>query len=151
MPAARPTDQEAAELLDEPKVIAVNISWTHDGRRHRLEAAVLAEHSGRLLRLIGNAGIRNRSFGLLYNNTPIRLWCYNYHRRTNPDGEVIQGPHKHRYDEDADVIWAYVPDDMRPGDVNREFRDFLNECNVRLQGTYGSLTIAQQFDLDIPR
>ena len=36
MPAARPTDQEAAELLNEPKVIAVHTSWIHDGCRHNL-------------------------------------------------------------------------------------------------------------------
>ena len=94
----------------------------------------LGTETGAVLRLTGWIGPRsNRSFSLLYNNYPIRKWTV--HARTRaPDGSAIEGPHKHAWDDELFDEYAYVPDDIRVGEVWEEFDDFLKECNVVLLG-----------------
>ena len=57
-------------------------------------------------------------------------------KHPNPDGTIIRGPHKHKWNETYEDRQAYVPDDISFGDINREFQDFLKQCNIRLLGTY---------------
>jgi hypothetical protein len=93
--------------------------------------AVLGSETKALLRLTGWIGPRNRSFALLYNNYPIRKWTV--HARTKaPDGGLIEGPHKHAWDDVLQDEYAYVPSDIRIGKADEEFEDFLKECNIEL-------------------
>lgn len=129
------TAAEATAILEEPKVIGVNVRWRQDGRTHKLEATVLSE-SGETLKLYGFIGKKNRSFALLYRNTPIRKYTV-HDRHTDPvTGQRVIGPHKHTWDD----VWrdqrVYLPEDIRVGDVNDEFKDFLAECNIQLRGAY---------------
>lgn len=57
---------------------------------------------------------------------------------TNPDGEVIDEPHKHYWDEEYEDRFAYPVDDIATDDVDQAFMDFLDECNIELQGSYQS-------------
>ena len=135
-----PGVNEMAAIIDAPKVIGANLAWRAYGRAWTLDATVSAPSTGSILRLVGNVGRRNHSFSLLYNNTSLKRFCTNpYHR--NPDRVRIDGPHKHSYErEDPDLHWAYVPTDIRFGDINVEFRDFLAECNISLEGEYQEWT-----------
>ena len=133
------TAAEAEAILAEDKVIGVNLTWRGIGRGHRLEAKVLSVDSGAVLSLRGYVGVKNRSYALLYQNTPIRKYTVHDRHRNPATGEVVLGPHKHTWDDEwADKI-VYVPDDIRVGDPNEELLDFLAECNIRLQGTYNQM------------
>ena len=68
------TKAQAETMLAEPKVIAANLLWQFAPQVYRLEATVLAEESSELLKLRGYVGRSNRSFVLLYQNTPIRKY-----------------------------------------------------------------------------
>jgi hypothetical protein len=125
--------------MAEAKAIAANIAWHREGRCYSLEAAVFLPSTGELLRLVGRAGVRNHSFGLLFRNIPIRRFC-NRPPHRNPDGTRFAVPHKHTYVEPSpELAWVYIPLDIQIGDINREFQDFLTECKITLTGSYQSL------------
>jgi len=133
------TKAEAETLLTEEKLITANVRWqplkSKAGRRYRCEVVVLAPTSNVALKLHGRVGKTNRSFALTYWGDPIRK--YTVHKKhINPDGTAIVEPHKHRWDEINEDGYAYIPNDITPGDPHTEFVDFLKECNIKLLGTY---------------
>ena len=136
------TNTEVAALLAQDKIITANIRWHSIGGKHsenyRLEATVLAPSSNTALRFTGRKGKRNRSFALLFGGDPIKMITV-HAVHCNPDGTRIREPHKHTWDETYEDRQAYVPDDISFGDINREFQDFLKQCNIRLLGTYASI------------
>jgi hypothetical protein len=136
------TNAEASALLNEEKIITANIHWRSVGGKHSenyaLEATVLAPSRNVTLRLVGHKGKRNRSFALLYGGDPIKMITA-HHLHRNPDGKKIKKPHKHVWDEKYEDRKAYIPDDISFGDINREFQDFLKQCNIKLLGTYASI------------
>ena len=132
------TAAEAQGLIEEPKVIAMNLAWRSDGRAYRLEATVLAEGSGEILRLRGFIGKRNRSLVLLFQNYPIRKYTVHAFHRDPVSQERVTQPHKHFWDDVWEDQRVYIPDDIRIGDANEELIDFLEECNISLRGTYRS-------------
>ena len=123
-------------MLQEPKVISVNMRWRRYRRSYQLEATVLGIDSRNMLRLCGYVGRRNRSFVLLYMNTPIRKYTVHARHRDPVTKQIITQPHKHRWDDVWEDKRVYVPDDIRIGDVNTELMDFLKECNIELRGSY---------------
>lgn len=133
------TKAEADAIIAEPKVISANLRWQPWHRGFRLNgstgAAVVALNSEQILKLSGYVGRKNRSFALLFKNQRIRGYCVKSRRR-NPDGQIISGPHKHSWEDLDEDSWAYVPTDVRSGDVNIELLDFLTECNVELTSSY---------------
>lgn len=137
------TAAQADVLLAEPKVIAANLVWRRDHGSYRLEATVLAEDSGELPKLAGYVGRRNRSFVLLYRNTPIRK--YTVHRlHIDPETkDKVTDPHKHTWDDVYEDGKTYLPDDIRIGDPNEELIDFLQECNITARGSYERQTFSQ--------
>ena len=64
------TEAETQTILAEQKVIGANLRWTADGVIRRLEAKVLCVESEEILTLKGTWGKTNRSFVILYRNTP---------------------------------------------------------------------------------
>ena len=130
------TKAQADGILAEPKVIAANLVWRFDRRGYRIEAAVLAEESAALLKLVGYVGRRNRSFALLYRNTPIRKYTVHPLHIDYETGERTTEPHKHTWDETHRDRKVYLPDDIRIGNPNAELQDFLQECNIILRGSY---------------
>ncbi len=130
------TRAEAEAILAEPKVIAANLAWQFQRDGYRLETIVLAEESGEPLSLRGYVGRKNRSFALLYKNTPIRKYTV-HERHTDPKtGERVFGPHKHFWDDAYADNRVYVPNDIRIGNPNEELLDFLKECSIALRGSY---------------
>ena len=129
------TQADADALIAEQKEITGVLVWTARGVGYRLRDVVVLAESGTMLRLTGYVGRKNRSFALLYRNTPIRRYtAHDQHK--NPDGELISGPHEHLWDDIFEDSIAYVPEDIRMGDPNDELIDFLAECNMTIRSGY---------------
>ena len=133
------TEAEAISILAEQKVIGANLSWTVDGVIRRLEAKVLCIESEEILTFKGTLGKTNRSFVLLYKNTPIRKYTVHAYHRDPVTRNVIRQPHKHTWDEEYQDRRVYIPDDIRIGNLNDELMDFLKECNIQLRGSYSAI------------
>ena len=135
------TATEAEMVLAARKTIDVSLSWSGRQDFYKLQADVLLEDTDEILDLRGNVGRTNRSFALLYRNTPIRKYTvHNVHR--DPATNIVhREPHKHFWDD----VWGdrrvYIPTDIRIGNPNEELMDFLGECNIRLSGSYRPLTL----------
>ena len=93
------TAAEATAILQEDKVIAVNLAWTRHRRGLRLEATVMALESKQVLTLHGYIGRKNHSFALLYQNSPIRKYTVHDRHRDPVTREIVRGPHKHGWDD----------------------------------------------------
>ena len=130
------TEAEANRLLEEDKVIWANLSWRIDGEIFRLEAKVLCLESEEILSLRGTVGKKNRSFVLLYQNTPIRKYTVHAFHRDPVTRERVTQPHKHWWDDEWEDRRVYIPNDIRIGNPNDELVDFLQECNISLRGNY---------------
>ena len=130
------TESEVNRLLEEDKVIWVNLSWRIDGEIFRLEAKVLCLESEEILSLRGTVGKKNRSFVLLYQNTPIRKYTVHAFHRDPVTRERVTQPHKHWWDDEWEDKRVYIPNDIRIGNPNNELVDFLEECNISLRGNY---------------
>ena len=122
--------------MAEEKALAVNLVWRRSGQAYRLEANVLALESKDVLSLRGYVGLKNRSFVLLYQNTPIRKYTVHDRHRDPVTREVVSGPHKHTWDEQWQDQRVYIPTDIDQRDPNSELLSFLSECNIELRGTY---------------
>ena len=135
------TAAEAEGILAENKVIAMNMAWIGERRgqeyyAYKLRATVMSEESGEILILHGYVGRKNRSFVLLYKNSPIRKYTV-HDRHTDPVTRIVYTePHKHWWDDVWEDNRVYIPDDIRIGDPNEELMDFLVECNISLRGSY---------------
>ena len=136
------TEAEARGLLEENKVIGANVIWRMDGNVSRLEATVLCIDSEKILSLRGFCGKKNRSFVLLYRNTPIRKYTVHASHKDPVTRQVVRHPHKHWWDDEWEDRRVYIPTDMRIGNLNEEFLDFLAECNIQLRGNYGQLLLS---------
>ena len=136
------TEAEANELLQEGKVIGANVTWRVDGNVSRLEATVLCIESERTLSLRGFYGRKNRSFVSLYRNTPIRKYTVHSSHKDPVTRLVVRQPHKHWWDDEWEDRRVYIPNDIRVGNLNEEFLDFLQECNIELRGSYAQLLLS---------
>ena len=130
------TQAKAEQLIEERKVIGVNLSWKDKGESYYLEAKVLCLESEETLSLRGFAGKRNRSFVLLYKNLPIRKYTVHAYHRDPVTQQRVREPHKHYWDDEWEDKRVYIPNDIRIGDPNQELEDFLRECNISLRGTF---------------
>ena len=138
------TEARANSLLKEDKVIWANLSWRIDGEIFRLEAKVLCLESEEILGLRGTVGKKNRSFVLLYQNTPIRKYTVHAFHRDPVTRERVTQPHKHWWDDEWEDKRVYIPNDIRIGNANDELVDFLQECNISLRGNYASRMFTQE-------
>ena len=135
------TEAETQTILAEQKVIGANLSWTADGVIQCLEAKVLCVESEEILTLKGTRGKTNRSFVILYKNTPIRKYTVHAYHRDPATREMVRQPHKHTWDEEYQDRRVYIPGDIRVGNINEELLDFLQECNIELRGTYSPMMV----------
>jgi len=126
---------EIDRLYDMDKVIEEDWSWETRGSNLVGDAEVLCLDSGAILTLKAWKR-RNYGFCLLYKGSKVvRRWDDGRH--TNPDGEVIEGSHKHYWHPQYEDTQAYEVDDVATNDVDQAFHDFLDECSIRLEGDYG--------------
>ena len=156
------TTAKADEIIAEDKIISEELIWrvepqvlfggrrgsSRRGRRQRarrqgsdwdkftLEADVSSLDTGENLKFRGNVGKTNRSFTLLYQNTPIRKFTVHGTHKDPVTRIVYTEPHKHWWDERHEDRRVYIPDDIRIGNPNEELVDFLKECNISLLVAY---------------
>lgn len=122
------------ELYRAPKVIEEDWTWEINGPNHTGEATVRCLGIDASLKL--RAWKRRRyGFCLLYKATKVvRRWDDGRH--TNPDGQTIEGSHKHYWHPQHEDSFAYPVDDVATDDVDQAFIDFLDECNIDHRGRY---------------
>ncbi len=138
------TTAEANRILEENKVIAMNLSWRFERNGYRIQANVLSLDSDEMLSFRGYVGKTNRSFALLYRNLPIRKYTV-HDRHIDPvTSRVFKEPHKHSWDDVWEDKRVYIPNDIRIGNPNEEMMDFLKECNISLRGYYRAQAFFQE-------
>jgi len=126
--------EEIDTLYAMPKVIEEDWIWEVEGPNLVGEATVYCLESDAVLSLKAWKR-RNYGFCLLYKSSKIvRRWDDGVHR--NPNGEVIEGSHKHRWHPEYEDNIAYPVDDVATNDVDKAFEDFLDECNIEHKGAY---------------
>jgi hypothetical protein len=116
------------------KIIEEDWTWEVAGPNLVGEATVYCYESDAILTL---KAWKRRSYGfcLLYKSSKIvRRWDDSRHK--NPDGEIIDGSHKHYWHPKYEDNYAYPVDDIATDDVDKAFEDFLAECNIELRGDY---------------
>jgi hypothetical protein len=135
------TEAEAQRILAEAKVIVGDLGWRAVAGSYRLEAVVVSEDTEEALSLRGYVGTQNRSFALLFRDTPIRKFTVHPWHIDPVARQRVTDPHKHTWDDIYQDRRVYLPTDIRIGDPNDEILDFLRECNISLIGRY----LQQQF------
>ena len=122
------------DLYEAEKVIEEDWIWDVNGPNFEGEAPVRVLGYDETLTL--KAWKRRRyGFCLLYKATKIvRRWDDSIH--TNPDGERLEGSHKHYWHPQYEDNYAYPVNDITLDDVDEAFKDFLDECNIELRGKY---------------
>jgi hypothetical protein len=129
------TKSEIDEIHDMEKVMEEDWVWEKVGPNLIEEAKVYCINSDINLTL---KGWKREKYGfcLLYKNTRIvRRWDDST-PHTNPDGTVIDEPHKHYWDEEYEDAFAYAVDDIPTNDVDGAFKAFLEEEHIEHTGTY---------------
>lgn len=130
------SEQEINRIHELPKVIEDDWVWEVNGPNLTGEATVYCLDDGVNLTLKAWKR-RNYGFCLLYKRSKIvRRWDDGNH--TNPDGERIEGSHKHYWTPEYEDTFAYEVDDIATDDVDQAFWDFLDEENIELNGSYTS-------------
>jgi hypothetical protein len=77
------------------------------------------------------------SFALLLEGKRIRGFDPDgRHLNRFPKREQIVGIHKHKWTDDYEDSNAYVPNDIPSTEISAAFYAFLNECNIRFDGTF---------------
>lgn len=133
-PSEMVSKAEIDRLYEMDKVIEDDWSWEVVGPNHVGEATVYCLNSEAILTLKAWKR-RNYGFCLLYKSSKVvRRWDDGIHE--NPDGELIQGSHKHFWHPEYEDAKAYRVDDVATDDVDQAFWDFLDECEIELKGNY---------------
>ncbi len=128
------SEAEVQQLHEMDKVIEEDWLWDAEGGSLRGEASVICLDSTATLTL---KAWKRRSYGfcLLYKSSKvIRRWDDGIHR--NPDGETLEGSHKHKWHPQYEDKKAYPVDDITTDNVDDAFFDFLDEENIVLEGDY---------------
>jgi hypothetical protein len=125
---------EIDRLYEMKKVIEDDWEWENDGPGLKGEVTVYCLDSDAILTLKAWKR-RNYGFSLLYKSSKvIRRWDDSIHE--NPNGQVIDGSHKHFWHPQYEDSKAYGVDNIDTDNVDNAFEDFLDECNIELQGSY---------------
>lgn len=115
-------------------VLGDTLEWQFINGRYRIIAPVFLSN-GEELTLRATRGKRRFSFALHYRrNQLIRRW--DFLRHTNPDGTVINGPHKHYWTPEHGDDNAYEVYDVPTDNVDDALLAFLEECKIKIEGSY---------------
>jgi hypothetical protein len=134
----QPSAADVDAFLQFGSVIRTEFRWIKTGPFWKAQANLEDTYEGARVRLIGtyNPLTGNLSFALIWAGCRVRGLDRHGPPHPNPDGQLLQCPHKHRWtDADRDQ-WAYHPADITASDREGVFRQFLAESNIRFEGTY---------------
>lgn len=134
-----PTEADVSALLSWGAVIRGEFRWKKVGKTNWKAEVYLDEtYDGARVKLVGtyNSRIRNLSYTLVWALCRIRSLDMNGPAHENPDGIRIETPHKHRWSNSDRDQWVYKPDDITETTVRGVFEQFLQESNIRFDGTF---------------
>ena len=135
------TEQETDNLLQSGALyINGEIRWKLKNGRSHFEFRLKVDGSPHSLELIAtrNLSIASRySFALLLDGKRIRgLDPNSMHINHYPKREKIKGIHKHKWKDECQDSFAYIPDDITTTDIEEAFLAFIRDCNIRFDGTF---------------
>jgi hypothetical protein len=134
------SEADVNALLDQGSVVRGDFAWRKVGRTNWRADCVLEEcYDGARVKLTAtlNSRIRNISFSLVWASNRVRGLDVGGPAHPNPDGEVLETPHKHRWTDRHGEREAYKPTDIdATSDLRSIFQQFLSECNIRFEGSY---------------
>ena len=133
------TEARADELSNMPKTMSETWRWRYMDRKNAYEeeVEVACVEENITLRFIVRIDKRlNYSYSLLHKGSiPIRRWgSHTGHR--NPDNDIVDGAHKHKWRDNVGDSFAYPTDDVCTSDADEAFFDFCDEENIELNGRY---------------
>lgn len=133
-----PSAADVEAILGQGAEIRGEFRWIRVGTFWKAQAYLEDTYEGARVRVIGTYSPRtgNLSFALVWAGCRIRGLDRFGPPHPNPDGEILQCPHKHRWTDSERDQWAYVPADIRAFDKKGVLMEFLAECNIRFRGTY---------------
>lgn len=128
------------QIYDMDKVLEEDWQWEHRGSNIRGEGVVqcLDEELYLTLKAWKRKETDKYAFSLLYKTSKtVRRWDKSTPHK-NPDGEVLEDPHKHYWTEEHEDGFAYPVDDVTTSNFDEAFFDFLEESNIEHNGQYQS-------------
>lgn len=137
------TPDEIEWALNSPKVVTASVEWKpRPGGRLGSEAtfSVLVPVKDDpdeyvLGKVEATHGTYKAKVAFLLGGVCIARW-ESGGRHLNPNGELIIGQHKHRWDPIVEDRFAYTPDDIEMTNRDTILMTFLLECGIEFQGTY---------------
>lgn len=139
-----PTEADVHAFLSTGCSLRAEFRWRLTGRnRWKAEAFLEDTYDGARVKIVGTHNDRtgNTSFTLVWANCRIRSLDINGPAHANPDNEVIETPHKHRWSNRDRDLWVYRPTDITARTLRGIFEQFLTECGIRFEGSYFDVSV----------
>ena len=138
------TNDDVEWVLNAPKQVAELIRWKQrPGRTPRVECSFSVRIPLRndpqfavLGRVEATSDRYKTKCAFIYSGVCIRRWESTGPHR-NPNGQRIEGQHKHEWDEVHEDRIAYVPTDIDTASRDSILLSFLDECAIVIEGTGG--------------
>ncbi len=134
-----PTEADVGAFLHNGCALRSEFRWKKTGRTNwKAEAWLDDTYEGARIKLVGsyNSRTKNLSYTLVWTNCRVRSLDVGGPAHTNPDGESIATPHKHRWTNTDRDQWVYLPTDITSTTLRGIFEEFLAESNIRFEGTF---------------
>lgn len=131
------TEAEVDYIYDLDKIMFDDFKWERMASRFEGEASVVCAGEDYDLTVIGWISTvvpEKFQFSLQYQNSiTVRRWD-NKEAHTNPDGNRINGTHKHKWSESYNDMVSYPVSDIKLDDPMQGIADFLDECSIEQKG-----------------
>ena len=134
-----PTQADVEALITHGAVLRSSFRWELVGKtNYKAECWVDETYEAARVKLVGNYNSRtkNLSYTLVWAGCRIRSLDVGGPPHPNPDGQLLESPHKHRWTDAAKDRSAYSPDDITATDREGILIQFLAESNIRFEGQY---------------
>ena len=139
------TNDEIAWVLGAPKRVTEQFEWTQrPGRTLKYECSFsvrVPSQDDPQAADLGKVEVATNQYeskcAFIYSGICIPRW-ESAGPHTNPDGQRIDGEHKHTWDEVDEDRYAYAPDDIDTSSRDTILMSFLDECGIIMEGASGS-------------
>lgn len=125
-------------LNDESKTIEGDVRWYRDeGHSSAVKLNVKIESDqGWPMTMVGYYNTVTHKLTYAVVAFGVRVYALDFGRHRNPDGEWLDGVHKHRWSEQHRDAYAYVPEDISspPSEPLAVWSEFLDEAKIRHVG-----------------
>lgn len=133
------TEADVEAILTHGAALKGAFKW-HKLSKYRLKGECVIDDGYESVRMKVSGHFNLRTKGLSYtlrvSTHRIRSLDLRGPRHKNPDGVWVQCPHKHKWTDAYQDRLVYVPTDITANEMREVLIQFLNECNIRFEGTY---------------